>query len=70
MAGTTERCNADRMLTAGYGGGASKLGKSQILVSVIQWRMLPKNYPKWQSVYDYFRQWRDNDNWQRIHDTL
>jgi putative transposase len=41
-----------------------------ILVSGIQWRMLPKDYPKWQSVYHYFRQWRDDGTWQRIHDTL
>jgi len=36
----------------------------------IQWRMLPKEYPKWQSVYYYFRTWRDDGTWQRIHDTL
>jgi putative transposase len=41
-----------------------------ILVSGIQWRMLPKEYPKWQRVYHYFRQWRDDGTWQRIHDTL
>jgi putative transposase len=32
--------------------------------------MLPKDYPKWQSVYSYFRKWRDDQTWQRIHDTL
>lgn len=36
----------------------------------IQWRMMPKDYPNWQSVYYYFRQWRDDGTWQRIHDTL
>jgi putative transposase len=41
-----------------------------IVVSGIQWRMLPKEYPKWQSVYYYFRRWRDDGTWQRIHDTL
>ena len=41
-----------------------------IVVGGIQWRMLPKDYPKWQSVYHYFRQWRDNAVWRRIHDTL
>lgn len=41
-----------------------------VVVGGIQWRMLPKDYPKWQSVYYYFRQWRDNAVWQRIHDTL
>jgi putative transposase len=41
-----------------------------IVVGGIQWRMLPKEYPKWQSVYYYFRCWRDDGTWQRIHDTL
>jgi len=41
-----------------------------IVVGGIQWRMLPKEYPKWQSVYTYFRCWRDDGTWQRIHDTL
>jgi len=41
-----------------------------IVVGGIQWRMLPKEYPKWQSVYSYFRCWRDDGTWQRIHDTL
>lgn len=41
-----------------------------IVVGGIQWRMLPTQYPKWQSVYYYFRQWRDDSTWRRIHDTL
>ena len=41
-----------------------------IVGSGIQWRMLPKEYPKWQSVYYYFGMWRDDGTWQRIHDTL
>ena len=41
-----------------------------IVVGGIQWRMLPKEYPKWQSVYYYFRTWRKDGTWQRIHDTL
>jgi len=41
-----------------------------VVVGGIQWRMLPKAYPKWQSVYTYFRVWRDDATWQRIHDTL
>ena len=41
-----------------------------VVVGGVQWRMLPTTYPKWQSVYHYFRQWRDNGIWQRIHDTL
>jgi len=41
-----------------------------ILVTGAQWRMLPKDYPNWKSVYHYFRIWRDDGTWQRIHDTL
>lgn len=36
----------------------------------IKWRMLPHEYPNYQSVYWYFAQWRDSGDWQRIHDTL
>ena len=36
----------------------------------IQWRMLPSNFPKWQSVYHYLRAWKRQGVWIRIHDTL
>jgi putative transposase len=41
-----------------------------VTVGGIQWRMLPKEYPTWQSVYTYFRNWRKDGIWQRIHDML
>jgi putative transposase len=41
-----------------------------VVVGGIQWRLLPREYPNWKSVYHYFRQWRDSDDWQRLHDTL
>ena len=41
-----------------------------VVVGGIQWRMLPREYPKWQSVYHYFRRWQQSGDWQRIHDTL
>lgn len=34
------------------------------------WRYLPREYPPWQTVYGYFRRWRNQGVWQRIHDTL
>ena len=33
-----------------------------------QWRMLPKDYPPWQTVYYYFAQWRDDGTLQRINE--
>jgi putative transposase len=41
-----------------------------IVVTGCQWRLLPREYPAWQSVYTYFARWRDDGTWQRIHDTL
>ena len=41
-----------------------------VVVGGVQWRLLPREYPKWKSVYHYFRLWRINGIWQRIHDTL
>ena len=34
------------------------------------WRMLPKDFPPYQTVYDYFRNWRNDGTWERIHDLL
>jgi transposase len=36
----------------------------------IKWRMLPHEYPNYNSVYWYFSQWRERGDWQGIHDTL
>jgi putative transposase len=41
-----------------------------VVVGGIQWRMLPKDFPKWQSVYYYFRLWRNAHQWQRLHDSV
>lgn len=35
-----------------------------------QWRMLPNDLPLWQTVYTYFRNWRLDGTWQRMHDAL
>ena len=35
-----------------------------------QWRLLPKEYPKWQTVYYYFRLWRDAERFIAINDAL
>ena len=34
------------------------------------WRSLPHDYPSWKTVYHYFRAWRLDGTWERIHDTL
>jgi putative transposase len=34
------------------------------------WRMLPRDFPPWQTVYHYFEDWRVNGTWARIVKTL
>ena len=34
------------------------------------WRGLPHDFPKWQTVYGYFRQWTRTGVWERINDAL
>ena len=70
-------CIKDLIPAAKAGGRPRSLDMRQVInamryivVSGIQWRMLPKDYPKWKTVYHSFRMWRDDGTWQRIHDTL
>lgn len=35
-----------------------------------QWRMLPHDFPPWESVYSYFYQWRKDGTLQKINDAL
>ena len=41
-----------------------------ILCEGCRWRALPGDFPAWQTVYTYFRNWRINGTWVRIHDHL
>ncbi len=34
------------------------------------WRFLPHDLPPWPTVYYYFRRWRKDGTWERIHDAL
>ena len=37
-----------------------------VLKSGCQWRLLPHDFPRWPTVYHYFRQWRIHGTWERI----
>jgi len=34
------------------------------------WRMLPHDLPPWGTVHYYYRRWRLDGSWQRLHDAL
>uniref|UniRef100_UPI0030DD639E IS5 family transposase n=1 Tax=Nodularia spumigena TaxID=70799 RepID=UPI0030DD639E len=41
-----------------------------VLVEGVRWRALPGDFPPWQTVYTYFRNWRKDGTWLHIHDCL
>ena len=41
-----------------------------VLRTGCQWRALPHDFPPWKTVYTYYRTWRLNGTWQKIHETL
>lgn len=41
-----------------------------LLSSGCAWRLLPHDFPPWQTVYHYFRIWRKEGNLEKIHKSL
>ena len=37
-----------------------------VLKSGCQWRMLPREFPPWKTVFHYFRKWRLDGTWERL----
>jgi putative transposase len=38
-----------------------------VLKSGCAWRLLPHDFPPWKTVYHYFRSWRLDGTWERMH---
>jgi putative transposase len=41
-----------------------------VLKSGCPWRLLPKDFPPWKTVYDWFRKWRIDGTWKRLNAAL
>ena len=41
-----------------------------LVSSGVQWRLLPREFPKWTLVYYHFRRWSRCDFWRRLHHVL
>jgi putative transposase len=41
-----------------------------VLRSGCAWRLLPREFPNWKTVYGIFRRWRDDGTWREVHDSL
>jgi transposase len=62
---------------AGPAGRPPKHSKREIVNAILYltrtgcaWRMLPKDFAPWQTVYSYFRAWREDGTLDRLHDAL
>jgi len=74
----TEWQNLRRLLPAPKRGGRPRTTDLRSVVNAIfyvlrsgcAWRMLPQDFPPFPTVYMYFKQWRDDGTWQRVHDVL
>jgi len=58
-------------------GRSRKYSPTEILNAILYivrsgcaWRLLPHDFPPWQTVYYYFRKWKNDGTWERIHKTL
>lgn len=45
-------------------------GLRYVLRTGCQWRALPGDLPKWQTVYASFRRWQRDGTWERVHDVV
>lgn len=59
------------------GGRPARWERREILNAILyalragqSWRLLPHDLPPWQTVYWYFRQWRDEGRWETIQQRL
>lgn len=41
-----------------------------VVKSGCDWRMVPHDFPQWDLVYHYFRDWKNDGTWKKIHDSL
>ncbi|AUC61481.1 Mobile element protein [Cyanobacterium sp. HL-69] len=41
-----------------------------LLANGIKWRAMPQDFPKWQTVYTYFRGWESDGTWRGINQQL
>lgn len=45
-------------------------GIQYVLRTGCPWRMLPHDFPPWQTVYQYFRRWKKDGTWEQVHEAI
>lgn len=67
-----------RLLPKAKSGGRPRTTDPRVVVNAIfyvlrsgcAWRMLPQDFPPYQTIYMYFKQWEKDGTWEKIHDVL
>lgn len=73
-----EWARLERFIPAAKAGGRpAKYERREVVNGILyvlraggSWRMLPHEFPPWESVYGYFRHWCEAGVWQQVHDHL
>jgi len=62
---------------ASPGGRPRRAAKREIVEAILyflragcSWRLLPHDFPPWQTVYHYLRRWEREGVWAKVHHTL
>jgi putative transposase len=66
------------LLPAEKTGGRHRLYEMREIINALRyllrtgcaWRLLPHDFPHWRAVYEYFRIWKQDGTWLKIHDFL
>lgn len=65
------------LVTTKKGGRRCVVSRREILCAILyllrsgcSWRLLPHDFPAWQTVYGCFRAWQQDGTWERINDAL
>jgi putative transposase len=68
----------EKMIPAAKEGGRPRTTEMRQIVDAvlyltrggIAWRLLPHDFPAWSTVYHYFRCFKKDGTWKKIHDSL
>ena len=66
------------LIPSGKSGGRRRSSDEREIVNAIfyvnrsgcSWRLLPHDFPPWQTAYSYFRMWKRDGTWSLIHDYM
>lgn len=68
----------ESLLPAEKSGGRHRLYSMREIINALRhllrtgcsWRLIPHDFPHWRAVYEYFKVWKEDGTWLKIHDYL